>query len=966
MSYISAKYIDPNLFSGSAELLRTLIGGYYKIVTDEVTGNQTLEYVGVEEVEESVGDFGNAITEISDSPISKVATSYKRISSSYDGALIPKYQVPLRIYGNPDIVISDDNWATYFGNASGFSINQLPYDDNSFMLEEPYNKYNANVLASKYVDCNAIEVSYDYNIYLDRFDTHTKRLNVGSFQLPNYYFLWYVTNGAEINEKIQFAIDRDGAIDHGDLQKVLSPKDTAIMPPARDAADPAAAHYYTDRSYNLREYLTSSMLMNNLSSSTIGYLSHKYKSIIFDTQAYIDSYEVPTYYNDLFPYYAKINFPKSAYAKTAQLMDTEIAIPGFVDLLQGAKYEQYFLKYLKEIFNNQLEEYGFVPTATDYARNSTYLSASEDSNVVYDYETTQTKSLRTINMLDLLAYCYNNFLGSQTDDVCFMGEKTLERAAAESINVPYYRHLSAAGSLKVLESLIETLVTDSDYIRSVASINSLSDLYSFANDKYSEVVAYRIKKIPGAATDPQAAEKMQDFWFPRIAHSTGADDTDEMFSFIDSQVKPNENYTYAVYFYVLVLGVKYNLSDVRYTQQIGTSTTGDYCLQFTEDGETPADQIYSAVGTNITEEGNTFDESVISSGGGTVTTEGNEFLDIDGNEYVGDLWAVHGYAGNIFYEIDSYGNKNTDRPLSLITAVNRFVTAAQITSPDPYLADMNLNFEPTAKIIEVPITSKTIKIQDHIPSNLEIETSYELNDSQGIVFKLNYQPYTSMKFPYPIEPADATYKSAYISSNNLLQNETLGVGTRSPPQIMEVYRLESMPKDMGEFRGKLYKQINLTMNEDLLSHNDTFTMAIFNDRIKTNQKYYYLFRVLSKNSVSGYSSEIYEAELRSDGGYKYAVFNTIEQDGLDPDRPKLTHFRNLKKLLELKPAASQLYLDTENVDYTMKATDEIQNIQVGDPSLEDPIWGKTFKVRLTSKKTGKKIDLNISYELQSD
>jgi len=74
--------------------------------------------------------------------------------------------------------------------------------------------------------------------------------------------------------------------------------------------------------------------------------------------------------------------------------------------------------------------------------------------------------------------------------------------------------------------------------------------------------------------------------------------------------------------------------------------------------------------------------------------------------------------------------------------------------------------------------------------------------------------------------------------------------------------------------------------------------------------------------------------------------------------------KTFKKLVQLRPNYSQIELNTTEIDYTQDAGSQLENLSVG--SKEDLIWGKTFKIRLTSNKTGKKIDLNITYDLMSE
>ncbi len=212
----------------------------------------------------------------------------------------------------------------------------------------------------------------------------------------------------------------------------------------------------------------------------------------------------------------------------------------------------------------------------------------------------------------------------------------------------------------------------------------------------------------------------------------------------------------------------------------------------------------------------------------------------------GDYYTTYYDAdGNLLlspvFESDSSGNLDYNRPLTRITLINRFATDAQITSTEPYIADMYLNFEPTVKIIEIPITSKTIRVQDHLPPRLEVVPSYVVNDSQQVTFKLDYQSESLEEFPVPIERAEEIYRNNYISSNNLLEDAIIDEFSESPPTLMEIYRTNVKPKTVDDFEGAMHQQVLLRITDDAHSYVDSLTFATFHDRIKTNTKYYYLF-----------------------------------------------------------------------------------------------------------------------------
>jgi hypothetical protein len=71
----------------------------------------------------------------------------------------------------------------------------------------------------------------------------------------------------------------------------------------------------------------------------------------------------------------------------------------------------------------------------------------------------------------------------------------------------------------------------------------------------------------------------------------------------------------------------------------------------------------------------------------------------------------------------------------------------------------------------------------------------------------------------------------------------------------------------------------------------------------------------------------------------------------------------VKKLLQIEPNVQQLQFDVSGANFFMPANTQLDNVELG--TLEDKLWNKKIKIRLTSKKTGKKIDLNIDYDIRT-
>ena len=109
-------------------------------------------------------------------------------------------------------------------------------------------------------------------------------------------------------------------------------------------------------------------------------------------------------------------------------------------------------------------------------------------------------------------------------------------------------------------------------------------------------------------------------------------------------------------------------------------------------------------------------------------------------------------------------------------------------------------------------------------------------------------------------------------------------------------------------------------------------------------------------------SPIHVAELVDDGGYKFALFDVINESDFEVAK-NLEVAQPFRKIMRILPSPPNVVLDDSEVDYTQTAMSQITNLKVAS-DVKEPVWDKKFKFRLTSRKTGKKIDLNVTYRIK--
>ena len=141
--------------------------------------------------------------------------------------------------------------------------------------------------------------------------------------------------------------------------------------------------------------------------------------------------------------------------------------------------------------------------------------------------------------------------------------------------------------------------------------------------------------------------------------------------------------------------------------------------------------------------------------------------------------------------------------------------------------------------------------------------------------------------------------------------------------------------------------------------------------MEPNTKYYYCARAVDVHRNFSNPTHVFEAELVDNEGQVYLILNTIyfEPEGM-PDEKVGRRFVYIEPSLRNLQFNPNIQVGEQDQPPTPLELATIQTLP-GNNLLGDPLegdgnaadcWDKTFKVRVTSKKTGKKVDLNITFK----
>jgi len=276
---------------------------------------------------------------------------------------------------------------------------------------------------------------------------------------------------------------------------------------------------------------------------------------------------------------------------------------------------------------------------------------------------------------------------------------------------------------------------------------------------------------------------------------------------------------------------------------------------------------------------------------------------------------------------------------------------------------------PKPIIFEIPYFIASTKVNNSLPIAPDVQFLPYKDVDQKILINLNTMEGQYKTQFVPILQSDFVYYDSLRATRMLDENELLEFSNDDNVLYYESFRIESQPYNYGDFASGIYR-VHRNYKKSKQAYNQTVSYQqtderpysnsfAFDEDLEPNKKYYYIFRTVDEKKNISNPSRIFEVQMISDSGASFPIIRVV--DFLKPEIVR--NNREMKRFLLINPT----FIHTETnsaaersiADGAVSAHDVIQDFKFS-PNLENKLWDKTFKIRITSLKSGRAIDLNIN------
>ena len=274
---------------------------------------------------------------------------------------------------------------------------------------------------------------------------------------------------------------------------------------------------------------------------------------------------------------------------------------------------------------------------------------------------------------------------------------------------------------------------------------------------------------------------------------------------------------------------------------------------------------------------------------------------------------------------------------SLFSSIIPFRAEIDATLPDRILKATVRNYP---KIVKLPYYEDSGAILDSPPIFPDTEFISYKGKQDKINILLRSGQGSIEQDPIIFDDSEQEFYELYRESQKL--NDFEKIDYRSDefgnnPTRFEIRRLIEAPKSYEDFRDASVSFVDTPYGEDSFASSSSFL-----DNIEPNKKYYYIFRSIDRRGIFSNPTQIFQVEIVENSGAVYPLIEAYDIKQKDKIATK-----TLKRLFNIVPRLKQVLPDAS--DPLTMGTEKVS------------VFGKTFKLRMTSKTTGKVVDFNVEF-----
>jgi hypothetical protein len=266
--------------------------------------------------------------------------------------------------------------------------------------------------------------------------------------------------------------------------------------------------------------------------------------------------------------------------------------------------------------------------------------------------------------------------------------------------------------------------------------------------------------------------------------------------------------------------------------------------------------------------------------------------------------------------------------------------------------------EPSILMIEVPYFSVNTCVVDDPPIEPDVSIVPYKGVNNRLLFMFNSGVGSKKEYPVVFGSAQMRSLASWYKSKSVVPGGKVTFASDDPVKMFQVFRTVAKPRKFEDFGENLLVVKTDILEETPLEANS----AAFVDHLSPNVTYWYMFRSIDRHGHYSQPSDIWEVTFREmSAGGTWLETRTFRFEDENDRYDENKYVKGMRKYLHIVPNVLQTTINEEKSGLVgEESVANVENVILG-RAAEGSLWGQAFKVRLTSKKTGRMIDLNLKF-----